>query len=199
MRSLPPRREVVLGATPQTFRDHAEVISRRLRYLIISRMAMSHQGSAPWIMHNRSSGKRMQTRSRWIGFWTSPGIGGPDAGVHAQRQVRLAALRVERVVDRVAGRVHAVAPEARPDDGVDDRVVAHERCEAAQRGIGRRRLKPPTPSENRSGRSHAKRWAVGALPLLSIFVSRIARSTPLASMSSSSSASSGLRGRSSRL
>ena len=63
------------------FGDHAEVISRRFRYFSIRRMATSHQGSAPWIMHRRSSGKRTQTRSRWMGFCTSPGIGGPGRPV----------------------------------------------------------------------------------------------------------------------
>ena len=85
-------------------------------------------------------------------------------------------------------RSSARPPRRRP--GCRARTIARLRSA----GIGRRRLKPPTPRENRSGRSPAKRWARSALlPLLSIFVSRIARSTPLASMSSSSSASSGLR------
>ena len=44
-------------------------------------MAVSHHGSAPWIMQSFSSGKRMHTRSRWIGFCTSPGIGGPGMPV----------------------------------------------------------------------------------------------------------------------
>ncbi len=54
---------------------------RRFSYLIISRIAMSHHGSAPWIMHSFSSGNRTHTRSRWIGFCTSPGIGGPGRPV----------------------------------------------------------------------------------------------------------------------
>src|SRR5689334_14116176 len=60
---------------------HADVISRRFAYLIISRIAVSHHGSAPCIMHSFSSGKRTHTRSRWIGFCTSPGIGGPGSPV----------------------------------------------------------------------------------------------------------------------
>ena len=61
--------------------DHAEVISRRLEYLIIRRMAVSHQGSAPCAMQSLSSGKRTHTRSRWIGSCASPGIGGPGRPV----------------------------------------------------------------------------------------------------------------------
>ena len=49
--------------------------------MIIRRMAMSHHGSAPCIMQSLSSGKRTHTRSRWIGFCTSPGIGGPGRPV----------------------------------------------------------------------------------------------------------------------
>jgi hypothetical protein len=33
------------------FGDQADVINRRFRYLINSRIAVSHHGSAPWIMH----------------------------------------------------------------------------------------------------------------------------------------------------
>ena len=166
-----------------------------MRYLIISRMAVSHHGSAPWIMHSRSSGKRTHTRSRWIGFCTSPGIGGPGMpGVEAQRQVELAALRVERVVDGVARRVHAVAPEARArrwrrrpggraTNDSSDRSV----------GIGRSRLRPPTPRAKRSGRCLDEPLRpVGSL-VPSSRVIRMARSTPLASMSSSSSGSSRAR------
>ena len=56
-------------------------MSRRFAYLIIRRMATSHHGSAPCIMQSFSSGKRTHTRSRWIGFCTSPGIGGPGSPV----------------------------------------------------------------------------------------------------------------------
>ena len=55
-----------------------------------------------------------------------------EPGVHAQRQIELAALGVERVVDRVARRVHAVAPERRADHGVRDLVVGDEALERAQ-------------------------------------------------------------------
>ena len=132
--------------------DHAEVMSRRLAYLIIRRIAVSHHGSAPCIMQSLSSGKRTQTRSRWIGFCASPGIGGPGRpGVHAQRQVELAALRVEREVDGVGRRVHAVAPEARADDRVRDRVVGTKLSSRRRFFIGFSRSWPPAPRLNRSG------------------------------------------------
>ena len=108
---------------------------RRFWYLISSRIATSHHGSAPWIMHSFSSGNRTHTRSRWIGFCTSPGIGGPgQPGVDTQRQLEFGALRVQRVVDGIAGRIHAVAPEARPDSGIRDRQVAVHGSELAQCG-----------------------------------------------------------------
>ena len=98
------------------FGDHADVISRRFRYLIISRIAVSHHGSAPWIMHSFSSGKRYAHPvevDRVLRLAGERRAG--DAGVHAEREVELAALRVQRVVDGVGRRVHAVAPEARAD------------------------------------------------------------------------------------
>ena len=61
--------------------DHAEVMSRRFRYLIISRVAMSHHGSAPWIIDSLSSGNRSHTRSMSIGFCGSAGNGGPGMPV----------------------------------------------------------------------------------------------------------------------
>ncbi len=76
-----------------------------------------------------------------------------DAGVEADGQVQLAALRVERVVDGVARRVHAVAPEARPDGDVGDRVVPHERLESAH-GLDRAQQVQP---------AHAERQPVGPL------------------------------------
>ena len=56
--------------------------------------------------------------------------------------------------------------------------------------MGRSRLNPPTASLKRSGSASAKRCALSSVPLA--LVMRMARSTPLASMSSSSSGSSGL-------
>ena len=78
--------------------DDADVISRRLRYLIISRTAASHHGSAPWIMQRRSSGNRIAHLvevDRVLRLGRDGRAG--DAGVEAQREVELAALGVERV------------------------------------------------------------------------------------------------------
>src|SRR5262249_43388738 len=65
----------------------------------------------------------------------------------------LAALHVERVIDGVARWIHPVAPEARPDDGERDRVIAHERLEAAQRAHRAQQVEP----------ADAEREAVGPL------------------------------------
>ena len=118
-------------------------------------MATSHHGSAPWIMHSLQLGEADADpvevdRVLHLARDRRPG----DAGVHAERQVELAALRVERVVDGVARAGTCRRPRSSADDGVGDRVVAHERLErrAAPR-IGRSRLKPPTPRAKRSGRS----------------------------------------------
>ena len=64
IRSLPRVRMKWSSDSGSRFGDQAEVISRRFLYFSMSRMAVSHHGSAPWIMQRRNSGKRMQTRSR---------------------------------------------------------------------------------------------------------------------------------------
>ena len=56
-----------------------------------------------------------------------------DPGVHAQRQVEFGTLGVQRVVDRVGGRVLAVTPEAGSHRNVGHRQVVDDRGQLPQR------------------------------------------------------------------
>src|ERR1700709_1499009 len=56
-----------------------------------------------------------------------------ESGVDADRQIKLAGLGLERVVDRIAAVVHDVAPEAGADADVADRIVSHERFDLLER------------------------------------------------------------------
>ena len=115
-----------------------------------------------------------------------------QAGVDAQRQLELAALRVEREVHRVAGRVHAVAPEARADDRVRDRVVAHEALERGAGSASARSRSWPPDAEAEPLRVGPRRTTAPASRAGCRLVSSTARSTPCSSISSSSSPSSRL-------
>ena len=55
-----------------------------------------------------------------------------DPGVHAQRQVQFGALRVQRVVDRIGGRVLAVTPETGSHHRIRDRQVVDDRGQLPQ-------------------------------------------------------------------
>ena len=92
-------------------------------------------------------------------------------------------LAYSGIVDGVAGRILAVAPEARPHHGVGDRQLAGRRAVSSRSDwTGRSRLTPPIASANRSGLASTNLRAVtDGLARLSI---RIAFRTPCSSISS---------------